>query len=103
VGDQKAVDALVPLVYDELRSIAHARLRGERSGHTLSTTALVHESYLKLVDINQVKWQDRAHFFSVASRMMRRVLVDYESWPSSRRSRSRRSKILMKRSRSSKR
>jgi RNA polymerase sigma factor (TIGR02999 family) len=77
VGDQKAVDALVPLVYDELRSIAHARLRGERSGHTLSTTALVHESYLKLVDINQVKWQDRAHFFSVASRMMRRVLVDY--------------------------
>jgi len=76
-GDQEAVDALVPLVYDELRSIAHARLRGERRGHTLSTTALVHEAYLKLVDINRVKWQDRAHFFSVASRMMRRVLVDY--------------------------
>ncbi|MEJ2320151.1 MAG: ECF-type sigma factor, partial [Gemmatimonadales bacterium] len=76
-GDQEAVDALIPLVYDELRSIAHARLRGERPGHTLSTTALVHESYVKLVDINQVKWQDRAHFYSVASRMMRRVLVDY--------------------------
>lgn len=76
-GDQEAVEALVPLVYDELRAIAHARLRGERSGHTLSTTALVHEAYLKLVDINQVQWRDRAHFFAVASRMMRRVLVDY--------------------------
>ncbi len=76
-GDQEAVEELIPLVYTELRAIAHARLRGEQSGHTLSTTALVHEAYLKLVDINQVQWRDRAHFFAVASRMMRRVLVDY--------------------------
>ena len=69
-GDQEAVEELIPLVYTELRAIAHARLRGEQSGHTLSTTALVHEAYLKLVDINQVQWRDRAHFFAVASRMM---------------------------------
>lgn len=76
-GDTEALDALVPLLYPELRKIAHARLRGERSGHTLSTTALVHEAYLRLVDIDRMEWRDRAHFFAMASRVMRRVLVDY--------------------------
>ncbi len=76
-GDQEALDAIVPLLYDALREIAANRLRDERSGHTLSTTALVHEAYLRLVDINRVQWRDRAHFLAVASRVMRRVLVDY--------------------------
>ena len=65
------------MVYDELREIAHRQLRNERSGHTLSTTALVHEAYLRLVNVNQVQWKDRAHFVAVAARVMRRILVDY--------------------------
>lgn len=76
-GEASALDKLLPLVYDELKVLARARLRGERAGHTLNTTALVHEAYLKLVDINRVRWQDRAHFLAMASRVMRRVLVDY--------------------------
>jgi RNA polymerase sigma factor (TIGR02999 family) len=76
-GDDEAMDGLMPLVYDELRAIAHRQLRGERDQHTLSTTALVHEAYLRLVDQRRVAWQDRAHFFAVAARVMRRVLVDY--------------------------
>ncbi len=76
-GDQQALDRLVPLVYDELKAIARARLRHERPDHTLNTTGLVHEAYLKLVDIQQVQWTDRAHFLAMASRQMRRVLVDY--------------------------
>ncbi len=76
-GRPDALDRLIPLVYEELRRIAHGQLRGERSGHTLSTTALVHETYLRLVNINQVEWRDRAHFFAVAARVMRRILVDY--------------------------
>ena len=76
-GDQGAVDELLPIVYDDLRRIAHSRLRLEREQHTLNTTALVHEAYLKLVDQNGVQWQDRAHFFAVASMAMRRILVDY--------------------------
>lgn len=76
-GDQAALDALMPLVYDHLRRLAHVRLRAERPDHTLNTTALVHEAYLKLVHINQVAWQDRAHFLAIASRVMRRVLIDY--------------------------
>jgi len=76
-GRREAMDRLVPLVYDELRRIAHGQLQGERAGHTLNTTALVHETYLKLVKINQVQWQDRAHFFAVAARLMRRILIDY--------------------------
>ena len=76
-GSSEAVDRLMPLVYDELRAIAHGQLRGERSEHTLSTTGLVHEAYLRLVDQKKVDWQDRTHFFAVAARVMRRVLVDY--------------------------
>ncbi len=76
-GRREALDDLMPVVYDELRRIAHAQLRGERIGHTLNTTGLVHEAYLRLVSINEVDWQDRAHFFAMASRVMRRILIDY--------------------------
>ena len=76
-GQPDALDRLMPLVYDELRRIAHGQLRGERPGHTLSTTALVHEAYLKLVNLRQMEWQHRAHFFGVAARLMRRILIDY--------------------------
>ena len=72
-----AMDRLMPLVYDQLRQVAHHQLGAEPAGHTLSTTALVHEAYLKLVDQSRVQWQDRAHFFAVASRAMRRILIDY--------------------------
>lgn len=71
------MDRLFPLVYDELRRIAHRQLQGERPGHTLGTTGLVHETYLKLVDQTRVQWRDRGHFFRVASWAMRRILVDY--------------------------
>ena len=71
------MDRLFPLVYDELRRIAHYHMAGERPGHTLGTTGLVHESYLKLVDQTRVQWRDRGHFFRVASWAMRRILVDY--------------------------
>ena len=76
-GQPGAMERLFPLVYDELRWIAHQQLRRERPGHTLGTTGLVHETYLKLVDQARVQWQDRAHFFRVASWAMRRILVDY--------------------------
>lgn len=76
-GDQEALDDLLPIVYEQLRKLAHARVQRERSGHTLNTTALVHEAYLKLVGINPVQWKDRAHFFALASGVMRRLLVDY--------------------------
>lgn len=76
-GDEEALDQLLPLVYDDLRRIAHNRLRSERARHTLNTTALVHEAYLRLVGQTRIDWVDRAHFFAVASRIMRRVLVDY--------------------------
>jgi RNA polymerase sigma factor (TIGR02999 family) len=76
-GDREALDRLFPLVYEELRRIAHRQLGRERAEHTLGTTALVHETYLKLVDQTRVQWADRAHFFSVAARAMRRILVDY--------------------------
>jgi RNA polymerase sigma factor (TIGR02999 family) len=75
-GD-RVVDRLLPLVYDELRAIAGARLRAERPGHTLSATALVHEAYLKLVDQERVDWKNRAHFFAIAATAMRRILLDY--------------------------
>ncbi len=75
--DPAAMDRLFPLVYDELRRIAHRKLQGERPGHTLGTTGLVHETYLKLVDQTRVQWRDRGHFFRVASWAMRRILVDY--------------------------
>jgi RNA polymerase sigma factor (TIGR02999 family) len=76
-GDEGALDQLMPLVYDELRRIARRYLRREDSDHTLQTAALVNEAYLRLVDQRQVEWQNRAHFFAVAARLMRRVLLDY--------------------------
>ena len=76
-GRRAAVDRAIPLIYDELRRIAQGHLSGERPDHTLTTTALVHEAYLKLVDVQQVEWQDRAHFFAMAARQMRRILIDH--------------------------
>ncbi len=76
-GDPEAMDRMFPLVYEELRRIAHRQLQLERPGHTLGTTGLVHETYLKLVDQTRVQWRDRGHFFRVASWAMRRILVDY--------------------------
>jgi RNA polymerase sigma-70 factor (ECF subfamily) len=75
-GDQAAFDRLLPLVQQELRQIARKHMAGERAGHTLQPTALVNEAYLRLIDLQRVSWQDRAHFFAMASRLMRRVLVD---------------------------
>jgi RNA polymerase sigma factor (TIGR02999 family) len=76
-GDQAALENLIPLVYEELRRLARRHMRGERANHALQATALVHEAYLRLIDSSQVKWQDRTHFFSVASQLMRRILVDF--------------------------
>jgi RNA polymerase sigma factor (TIGR02999 family) len=75
-GDRAALDDLAPLVYAELRRMARHSMRRENPAHTLQPTALVNEAYLRLVDIAQVRWQDRAHFFAVAAQMMRRILVD---------------------------
>ena len=74
-GDEQALDRLVPLVYDELRRLAQSYMRRERADHTLQTTALIHEAYLRLIDANRVQWRNRAHFFGVASRLMRQILV----------------------------
>ncbi len=76
-GDQAARDELMPLVYEELRRLAHKCIRRERPGHTLQTSALLNEAYLRLVDQKNIHWQDRAHFFGIAARLMRQVLVDY--------------------------
>lgn len=76
-GDRQALEKLTPLVYDELRRLAARYLRQERAGHTLQSTALVHEAYMKLVGQNNVRWQNRAHFFGIAAQMIRRILVDY--------------------------
>jgi RNA polymerase sigma factor (TIGR02999 family) len=76
-GDRQALEKLTPLVYDELRRLAGRYLRQERHGHTLQSTALVHEAYMKLVGQNNVRWQNRAHFFGIAAQMIRRILVDY--------------------------
>jgi len=75
-GDKAALDRLLPLVYEELRRVARARLKGERGGHILQTTALVHEAYLRLVDLDRMTVQGRTHFFALAARLMREVLVD---------------------------
>ena len=75
-GAPEAWDELMPVVYQQLKLLAHRHLRHERTGHTLSTTALVHEAYLKLVDVDRVDWHDRTHFFAMASRAMRRILID---------------------------
>jgi RNA polymerase sigma factor (TIGR02999 family) len=76
-GERAAFDELFPLVYDVLRRIAHRKLSAEREGHTLSTTDLVHEAYLKLVRFDRIEWQGRAHFLAVAAQAMRNILVDY--------------------------
>lgn len=76
-GDQQALDQLTPLVYDELRRMARTLLRRERPTHTLQATALVHEAYLRLIEQHSVSWQNRAHFFGIASQMMRRILVNH--------------------------
>lgn len=75
-GDDAALEQLIPLVYEELRRMARQYLRRERAGHTMQTTTLVHEAYLRLIDAGQVRWQDRAHFFAIAAHLMRRILVD---------------------------
>jgi RNA polymerase sigma-70 factor (ECF subfamily) len=76
-GRPEVLGQLMPVVYKELRRIAHAQLRRERPGQTLNTTALVHDAYIRLVDVRQVEWRDRGHFFAMAARLMRRVLIDY--------------------------
>jgi RNA polymerase sigma-70 factor, ECF subfamily len=76
-GNQAALDKLMPLVYDELHRLAHRYMDRERPGHTLQTSALVNEAFVRLVDQNDVHWQNRAHFFGIAAQLMRRILVDY--------------------------
>jgi RNA polymerase sigma-70 factor, ECF subfamily len=76
-GDEQALEKLTPLVYQQLHRAAQRYMAGERSGHVLQTTALVNEVYLRLVDCNQIDWQDRAHFFAVSAQLMRRILVDF--------------------------
>jgi RNA polymerase sigma factor (TIGR02999 family) len=76
-GDETARDELMRLVYDELRHMAHQHMRKERPGHTLQTSALVHEAFVKLIDQKEVQWQNRAHFFGIAAQIMRRILVDH--------------------------
>jgi RNA polymerase sigma factor (TIGR02999 family) len=76
-GDEAALEQLIPLVHDELRRLARRHMAHERVGHTLQATALVNEAYMRLIDVKQMKWQDRAHFFAMSSRLMRRILVDF--------------------------
>jgi RNA polymerase sigma-70 factor, ECF subfamily len=76
-GDQAALEQIVPLVYQELRRLAHCYMNGQRPGHTLQATALINEAYVRLIDCQQVDWKSRAHFLAVSARMMRRVLVEF--------------------------
>jgi RNA polymerase sigma-70 factor, ECF subfamily len=76
-GDENALEQLMPLVYEELHRIAGRYMAGEQPGQTLQTTALVHEVYLRLVDVKNVNWQDRAHFYALCARLMRRILIDF--------------------------
>jgi RNA polymerase sigma factor (TIGR02999 family) len=76
-GNKEALAELLPLVYDELRRLAGSHFKNERSNHTLQPTALVHEAYLRLMRQNEVEWQDRAHFFGIAARLMREILIEY--------------------------
>src|SRR6266852_4785974 len=76
-GDQSALEGLTPIVYDELHRLAHRYMKRERPGHSLQTTALVNEAYLRLVDYKRMQWQNRAHFFAVSAQVMRRILVDH--------------------------
>jgi len=76
-GDKAALDKLIPVVYQELRRLARSYMRKERAGHSLQTSALVNEAYLRLIDYNRVRWQNRSHFFAIAAQAMRRILVDH--------------------------
>ena len=76
-GDESALEKLVPQVYQELRRLAKRQMRGEHPDHTLQTTALINEAYLRLVDLRNIQWQNRAHFFALCARLMRRILVDF--------------------------
>jgi RNA polymerase sigma factor (TIGR02999 family) len=76
-GEESAFDKLVPLVYQELHALARRYMRGERSDHTLQATALVNEAYVRLIDVNRIQWQNRAHFLAVAAQTMRRILVEF--------------------------
>jgi RNA polymerase sigma-70 factor (ECF subfamily) len=76
-GDTSALERLTPIVYDELHRLARRHMRGERPGHSLQTTALVNEAYMRLVDYTRMQWQDRAHFFAVSAQLMRRILVEH--------------------------
>jgi RNA polymerase sigma factor (TIGR02999 family) len=76
-GEKEALDKLIPVVYEELRHLAHSYMRGEHQGHALQTTALVNEAYLRLMDCSKVNWQNRAHFLAISAQLMRRILVDY--------------------------
>src|SRR6185436_7759192 len=76
-GDRAALDELVPIIHQELRRLARLQMRGERENHTLQTTALVNEAFLRLVDLRRIGWQDRTHFLALSARLMRRVLVDH--------------------------
>jgi len=76
-GDASALEQLIPLVHAELQRLARRQMLREREGHTLQTTALVNEAYLRLVDLSRIRWQDRAHFFAMSARLMRRILVDH--------------------------
>jgi RNA polymerase sigma-70 factor (ECF subfamily) len=75
-GDESALHKLTPLVYEELHRLAHQHMRREKAGHMLQTSALVNEAYVRLIDASQVRWENRAHFFGIAARLMRRILVD---------------------------
>jgi RNA polymerase sigma factor (TIGR02999 family) len=83
-GDRTALDRLIPLVHDELHRMAHRYMSGEREGHTLQTTALINEAYLRLVDSGRMHWRNRAHFFAVSAEVMRRILVDFARAPLSK-------------------
>ncbi len=76
-GHREALDELIPLVYEKMQQMAKYRLRGEKDDHTINTTDLVHEAYLKLIDFDRIEWQNRDHFFGIASQVMRNILVDY--------------------------
>jgi RNA polymerase sigma factor (TIGR02999 family) len=76
-GEDEALQKLVPLVYEELHAAARRYMARERPGHTLQTTALIHETYLRLVDVRKIKWQNRAHFFAMCAQLMRRILIDF--------------------------
>jgi RNA polymerase sigma factor (TIGR02999 family) len=79
-GDESAFHQLMPMVHAELHRLARRQMRGQRAGHTLQTTVLVNEAYLRLIDLSRVRWQDRAHFFAMSARLMRRILVDHARW-----------------------